>query len=132
MKIKGVRPGFHAPIGGADGSGGSTADPLRTFKLKSTVPIKMTLTQCDGTPVTDGVHTLEVVKWTSAVESDDAVDATPTDAATSGNQFRLTDAFTGAWHFNLDTKAAGMTRGTWQIIVTLANGSEHTVFISLK
>ena len=41
----------------------------------------------------------------SAVDSAAVIDATPTDAATSGNQFSLTDATTGEWHFNLNTKA---------------------------
>jgi hypothetical protein len=33
---------------------------------------------------------------------------------------------------NLGSRAAGMTRGTWQVVVTLANGSTHAVFTSLK
>jgi hypothetical protein len=64
-------------------------------------------------------------------DSDPPIDATPTDAATNGNQFRLTDAATGKWHFNLDTKATGMTKGTWKIVVTLADGSTHTAFITV-
>ena len=29
---------------------------MRAFKLKSTVPVKMTLTSCDGQPLTTGVR----------------------------------------------------------------------------
>lgn len=56
--------------------------------------------------------------------------ATPTDAATIGNQFRLTDAATGEWHFNLSTKSRSKASG--QIKATLADGSTHTAFIELK
>jgi hypothetical protein len=123
--------GFHAPIGGADATGGSVADPVRAFKLKSTVPVKMTLS-CGGVPVTNGVHTIQVIKFSSATTSDPPTDATPTDAATPGNQFRLTEPGTGEWHFNLDTRATNMTKGIWQVKVTLADSSVHTAFIELK
>jgi hypothetical protein len=122
--------GFHEPIGGADATGGTFADPLRAFKLKSTVPVKMTLTDCDGQPLTTGVHTIQVIKFSSATTSDAPIDATPTDAATTGNQFRLTDAATGEWHFNLDTKS--LSKGIWQIKATLSDGTVHTAFIELK
>ena len=81
----------------------SVGDPVRAFKLKSTVPVKITLTDCDGQPLKTGVHTIQVVKFSSATTSDPPIDATPTDAATTGNEFRLTDAATGEWHFNLAT-----------------------------
>jgi hypothetical protein len=122
--------GFHPPIGGADSTGGTYANPVRAFKLKSTVPVKMTLTACDGQPLATGVHTIQVIKFSNATTSDPAIDATPTDAATTGNQFRLTDAATGEWHFNLSTTA--LSTGIWQIKATLSDGSAHTAFIELK
>ncbi|MBI2927539.1 MAG: hypothetical protein HYY24_17730 [Verrucomicrobia bacterium] len=73
--------------------------------------------------------TAEAIKWSDATTSDPPIDATPTDAATTGNQFRLTD---GQWHFNLDTKATGMTTGKWQLIATLSDGSQHAVWIQIK
>lgn len=57
------------------------------------------------------------------------IDVSPQDAATTGNQFRLTD---GEWHFNLDTKATGMTRGIWQLVATLSDGSQHRAWIQVK
>jgi len=69
------------------------------------------------------------VKYSSAVDSDPAIDASPTDAATTGNQFRLTD---GQWHFNLSTKNSGFGQGTWKLIATLSDGSKHEVWIMLK
>jgi hypothetical protein len=51
------------------------------------------------------------------------------DAATTGSQFRLAD---GEWHFNLDTKARGLTTGKCELIATLSDGSRHSVWIQLK
>jgi hypothetical protein len=121
--------GFLSPLGGADATGGTVADPLRAFKLGSTIPVKMIVTSA-GVPVTGGAPTLQLAKLTSATTSDAAIDATPTDAATAGNQFRLTYATTGEWHFNIDTSR--LSKGTWQINATLADGSVHVAIIELK
>lgn len=119
--------GFLPPIGGADATGGSFADPLRAFRLGSTIPVKFTAAQC-GQPLFTGIHTLRAAKYSSAVDSDPPIDATPTDAATSGNEFRLTD---GEWHFNLGTKM-GFSQGTWKLIATLSDDSTHSVWITIK
>jgi hypothetical protein len=119
--------GFLPPIGGADATGGSFTNPLRTFKLGSTIPVKFQA-YCGGSPVLTGIHTLQAIKYSSAVDSDSPVDASPTDAATSGNQFRLTDS---QWHFNLSTKV-GFSQGTWKLVATLSDGSKHEVWIMLK
>ena len=120
--------GFLPPIGGADGTGGSFSSTVRTFKLGSTIPVKFTAS-CDNVPVLAGIHTLEAIRWSSQTDAEPPIDATPTDAATTGNQFRLTD---GEWHFNLDTKATGMSIGKWQLIATLSDGSQHSVWIQIK
>jgi hypothetical protein len=120
--------GFLSPVGGADATGGSFSSPLRTFKLNSTIPLKFTIS-CSGTPVTTGTHTLQAIKWSDSTTAGTPIDATPTDAGTIGNQFRLTDS---QWHFNLDTKATGMSTGKWQLIVTLSDGSQHSAWIQLK
>lgn len=124
--------GFLPPIGGevAAGTGGSFADPVRTFKLGSTVPVKFLLT-CDGSAVKTGIHTLQAIKFSNAVDSDPAIDASPTDAATTGNQFRLTDPAGAQWHFNLNTKV-GMSAGTWKLVATLADNTRHEVWVSIK
>jgi hypothetical protein len=36
------------------------------------------------------------------------------------------------WHFNLDTRATGMSVGKWQLLVTLSDGSRHSVWIQIK
>jgi hypothetical protein len=121
---------FYSPIGGSveTSNGGSYADPVRSFKLNSTIPVKFGATWLNGgAPLTTGIHTLQAVKYSNATDSEPAIDATPTDAATTGNQFRLTDS---EWHFNLSTK--GLTAGTWLLKATLVDGSVHTVWITIK
>jgi hypothetical protein len=128
--------GFLAPIGGSveniPSNGGNFGDPLRAFKLGSTIPVKFALNSWNGTtcgaPVFTGVHLLTATYFSSAVDSDPAIDATPTDAATTGNMFRLTDS---QWQFNLSTKG-GFKAGTWLLSATLQDGSVHTVWISIK
>ena len=120
--------GFFPPIAGADLTGGTFANPVRTFKLNSTIPVTFAAS-CGGTPVLVGVHTLEATKFSSATTGDAPIDATPQDAATAGNQFRLTD---GAWHYNLDPKKTGMSTGIWLLTASLSDGSEHSVWIQLK
>ena len=102
---------------------------MRTFKSGSTVPVKFTAS-CGGSPVTAGIHSLQAVQYSTATTAGTPIDATPTDAATTGDQFQLTDS---QWQFNLDTKATAMTVGIWQLIATLSDGSQHfTVWIQLK
>jgi hypothetical protein len=127
--------GFLAPIGGANafpavsGPGGSFLDPLRTFKLKSTIPFKFSA-MCFGVPLTTGIHTLRGQRYSAGVPDGDEVIAVATDAATTGNQFRLTDSH---WHFNLDTKSLGNAgQGTWLFEVTLFDGSKYNVWLAIK
>jgi hypothetical protein len=121
--------GFLPPLGGADSTGGTYESPLRTLKAGSTIPVKFQQT-CDGSSVVlPGVNTLQVVKWSDSTTAGAPIDATPGEAASTGDQFRLTG---DEWHFNLDTKATGMSAGRWQLIATLADGTQHTAWIQLK
>jgi hypothetical protein len=126
--------GFLSPIGGSveTGNGGSWLDPARSFKLGSTIPVKFAINSWNGTtcgyPVLTGFHTLQALFYSTATDSEAPIDATPTDAATTGNQFRLTD---NQWHFNLNTKG-GFKAGTWVLKATLQDGSIHTVWITIK
>ena len=120
--------GFLPPVGGADATGGSFATPLKTFKLKSTIPVKFAAA-CDGSAVLTGVHRLQVIRYSEETTPEEPIDASPQDAATTGNEFRLVD---GQWHFNLDTKATGLSVGKWQIIAVLSDGSQHSAWIQIK
>jgi hypothetical protein len=127
--------GFLEPVGGSveSSNGGSFSDPLKAFKLGSTIPVKFSISTAIGSScgaeVTTGVHTLQAIKWSSAIDSDAPIDATPTDAATTGNQFTLTGT---EWHYNLSTKGSGFSVGTWQLRATLQDGTVKTVWITIK
>jgi hypothetical protein len=123
--------GFLPPIGGSveTGNGGNFLNPVRSFKLNSTIPVKFSA-MCFGVPLTTGNHTLQAIRYSSSTASDAAIDATPTDAATTGNLFRFTD---GEWHFNMNTKGFGNNgQGTWLLQATLFDGSKYTVWIAIK
>jgi hypothetical protein len=120
--------GFLSPIGGADAKGGTAANPAGTFKMGSTIPVKFTAT-CGGSLILIGAHKLQALKYSGSTTAGTPIDATPQDAATTGNEFRVTG---GEWHFNLDTKGTGLSIGVWQLIATLSDGSQHTVWIQLK
>ena len=124
--------GFHSPVGGSveNGDGGTYANPVKSFKLGSTIPVKFGASWLNGgAALITGIHTLQAIKYSNSIVSEPAIDATPTDAATNGNQFRLTST---DWHFNLSTKGNGFTAGTWLLSATLVDGSQHTVWISIK
>ena len=101
---------------------------FRSFKGGSTIPVKFSA-NCGGTPVITGIHRLQATKYSNATTSGTPIDATPQDAATTGNQFRLTGQ---DWQFNLDTKSTGLTTGIWQLAATLSDGSQHTVWVQIK
>ena len=124
--------GFHSPVGGSveNGDGGTYANPVKSFKLGSTIPVKFGASWLNGgAALITGIHTLQAIKYSNSIVSEPAIDATPTDAATTGNQFRLTST---DWHFNLSTKGNGFTAGTWLLSATLVDGSQRTVWISIK
>jgi hypothetical protein len=124
--------GFLPPIGGADATGGSCASAIRGFRQCSTIPVIMTLQTCDGLPITTGDQTISVARCSSQVGTEVALDATPKDRATKSNLFKLTSAAKGQWQFNLSIRNAGMSRGRWQIIATLSDGSVHSAYVDIK
>ena len=79
--------------------------------------------------MTTGVNRLQAIKYTNATTAGTPVDASPQDAATTGDQFRLTGS---DWQFNLDTKSTGLDKGIWQLVATLSDGSQHVVWVQMK
>jgi uncharacterized repeat protein (TIGR03803 family) len=120
--------GFLAPIGGADATGGSFTNPVRTFKGGSTIPVKFQIAR-DGVAVVSGMHRLRAIQASDETAAGTPIDATPQDGATAGNAFVLRG---NEWHFNLDTKATGITTGIWKLIATLSDGSQHHVWMQIK
>lgn len=120
--------GFAAPIGGADATGGSFDSPVQTFKLNSVIPLRFSIS-ADGSVVTTGVQTLQAIKWTDQTNSEPPIDATPPGSADSGNAFSLVGQ---QWSYNLSTKDTGMSVGQWQLVATLSDGSQHSVWVQIK
>jgi hypothetical protein len=108
--------GLQQPI-----NAGST--PRSVFKLGSTVPLKFFLA-CPSGPVTNANATFSITKVDSM--PDGSVNESPVDLpASSGNQFRLADATSGQYIFNLSTKP--LTQGTYNLKVNLGDGSDPLV-----
>jgi hypothetical protein len=111
-------------------NGGSTpeySDDISIFKLGSTVPVKFTLT--DASAGTSGAEAkLYAAKVTNEVVGTE-VETTSTATASSGNLFRY-DASSGQYVFNWSTK--GLTAGTYQLRIDLADGATRTVRVSLR
>jgi N-acetylneuraminic acid mutarotase len=120
--------GFLPPINGADANGGSFASPARAFKMGSTIPVKFTIA-LNAAPISTDLHSLEAIKYSDATTAASPIDAAPQGAATSGSAFRFAD---NQWLFNLDTKATGMSTGTWLLRARLSDTSTHSVWIQIK
>jgi hypothetical protein len=107
----------------------SRATQIRGSNRVDTPPVKFSAT-CYDAPLTTGTQTLRAIKYSSAGTADAPIDASPTDAATIGNEFRLDGA---EWHFNLSTKALPMNaQGIWLLEASLFHGSTYTVWVEIK
>jgi len=115
------------------------AEGSSRFKTGSTIPVKFTLSST-GSPLNNAVAYLNVKKLDNNPDTglDEAI---LTVAPSSGNQFRLGDATTGQYIYNLSTKNAftsadGNTistwsQGTYQLQIVLDDGTARTVIIQL-
>ncbi len=111
--------GFVAPV---DPSGSSI------FNLGRPVPIRFSLTDYQGVPVSAAVAELFVAKVSDAILGTE-LQADSMAAATSGNLFWY-DPVAQQYVFVLDTRP--LARGTWQLRIALDDGSSHTVNVSLQ
>jgi hypothetical protein len=111
-------------------NGGSTpeySDDTSIFKLGSTVPVKFTLTDTSA-GISGAVAKLYAANVTNEVVGTE-VETTSTATASSGNLFRYDDT-SGQYIFNWSTK--GLTAGTYQLRIDLADGASRTVRVSLR
>jgi len=102
--------GFYSPIGG---TGGTCDSPLRTANRGNTLPVKFDVS-CNGSPVTTGTPTLSLRQCSGG-------------NYTGGGNFNLVG---NEWHFNWDT--SGRSKGVYELVATLQDGSARTVFVKLK
>jgi hypothetical protein len=100
-------------------------------KQGSGIPVKFSITDCSGTPITTGNHTIEVTFLSGIVPSGDP---TVDDAGMSGDNginFRY-DATGMQWIFNLKTNSTYAVGDTYQITANLDDGTSHDVAIAIK
>jgi hypothetical protein len=110
---------------------GGFLDPVKTdgsgvYKQGRTLPIKFQLIDTNGTIITNHTAQLFVAKIQDGITGTDEVPLSVS-AADRGNFFRISD---GQYLYNLDTST--LTPGTWQLNVSIDDGTSHTVVISIK
>jgi hypothetical protein len=100
-------------------------------KQGSGIPVKFSITDCSGNPITTGDQTIEVVFHCGiGPNGDPEVD----DAGMSGDNginFRY-DSTGMQWIFNLKTNSSYVVGNTYKIIAHLDDGTDHEVFINIK
>ncbi|HYY93329.1 MAG TPA: PxKF domain-containing protein [Pyrinomonadaceae bacterium] len=106
-------------------------DGSSVFKLGSTVPVKFRLVGGSAGVTNATGFTLWVAKVSNNVVGSEVEAVTSTPAST-GNLFRY-DPTSGQYIYNMGTKGASWTAGTWQLRVDLGDGAPpRIVLISLK
>ena len=111
----------------------SPLDGQRNTKVKqgSGIPVKFSITDCIGTPITTGDHTIDVTYLSGIVPTGDP---TVDDAGASGDNginFRY-DPIGMQWIFNLKTNSSYGVGDTYQIEAHLDDGTQHNVTIAIK
>jgi len=104
-------------------------DGTKVFKLGSTIPVKFQLWDAGKNPITDAEASISLDKVIDNTPVEDPEDGGSTSAATEGNLFRYDDT-DNQYIFNLATKT--LSRGTWEITITVNGTGSYSVWISLK
>ena len=139
-----INGGLTPAISGMSNTASATAfsDDNSRFKLGSTVPVKFQLKDASGAPVTNAGD-IRLFVMQADNKPDPGVDeAISTVASTDGNLFRLVDATTGTYMFNLSTKSgylnpgattptAFTSQGTYKLSAVLQSGTSYSVNIQL-
>jgi hypothetical protein len=115
--------GFGSPLSATSTTG---------VKKGSTVPVKFAITDCDGTPISTGLHVIDVAYHSGATVAGDPTVSDSGSSNDNGDLFRY--SVTGAqWIFNLSTKPTNYYVGnTYRITARLDDATEHHVYVSLK
>jgi hypothetical protein len=102
-------------------------DGSSIFKAGRTIPVKITVTDCDGNSASDATVTISVYKITDQVlGTEDELEVEASGSANTGNLFRYSE---GHYIFNLSTK--GYSSGTYKVYASV-NGVSHSVIFSLR
>ncbi|MBZ0220876.1 MAG: HYR domain-containing protein [Candidatus Methylomirabilis sp.] len=103
-------------------------DQDRPFKLGNTIPVKFRLMEAHGDMTSTASAAISLQKYSETGPVDDPLDGTEA-GADNGNMFRY-DEDDGQYVFNLGTR--GLTQGSWQVSVSLDDGTTHAVVIFIK
>ncbi len=106
--------GFYSPIGG---TGGTCSAPLITSKLGSITPFKFDFA-CGGTPITTGTPPVVLIQAYSSK------------CVAGANLVNANAVYQNGWHYNWDS--TGLTKGVYEVMVVLPDGSTQYVFVQLK
>jgi hypothetical protein len=102
------------------------SDGSSIFKIKSTVSVKFQLQDNQGNTVETAQARIYIAKISNGIIGTE-MEAVSTNAATTGNLFRYDGT---QYIFNLGTKP--LSAGTWQIRISLDDGTSHYIPISLR
>ena len=103
-------------------------DSSSKFRLGKTIPVKFQLIDTNGSFVTNATAKIYVVKINEDGTIGNEEEGIPNNKKKAGNDFRY-DSTSNQYIFNLNTKS--LSEGTWQIRVSLDDGTSHTVLVSL-
>lgn len=104
--------------------------PMSVFKSNSTIPIKISYVNCDGSPALGLVPTISVQKLTGTVPSGVDEPVVSTSAADSGTTMRATGT---GYIYNLAAQSLSDTSATYRLTITVPEtGQVTTVDFGLK
>lgn len=104
--------------------------PRSAFKVGSTIPVKVKITDCKGNPVTTLKPTVTFKKLDNTVDPAAQDEAAVSTVPDQGNTMRFTGSPDSQYIFNLATKA--FTMGTYQITVSDPSIAPITASVDMK
>jgi PKD repeat protein len=105
------------------------SDGSSVFKYKSTILVKVTFTDCDGTRPTDLAPRISLTLISGSTPNIDINEPISTSAADTSGVMRFSD---GQYIYNLATKPLPDPSATYRVTITLANGQTVTATFGLR
>jgi hypothetical protein len=106
--------------------------PNSVFKYKSTIPVKIQITNCDGSFPSGLAPTVSVWLTSSSPPPAGTEEAASTVPPTSGNTMRFTGAPDSQYIYNLATKGLSDPSATYNLRITIQPGQYVTASFGLK
>jgi hypothetical protein len=102
----------------------------KRYKIGSTLAIKFQLADASGIYIGTAKATLAIIKKGNGIDTTDTlVDLTSAGSSDTGNIFRY-DTTSQQYMYNL--KTTGYSQGTYQIIVSLDDGTQITTYFEMS